>query len=62
MTPIIRIILRYGAGALVAKGYLTPDAGATLATDPDILIAAGALIGVGAEIWYFIANRFGWAK
>jgi hypothetical protein len=62
MTPYIRIILRYGAGALAAKGYLTSDGASFLATDPDVLMAAGAIIGVATEAWYAIAKRFGWAS
>ena len=62
MTPIIRIILRYGAGALVAKGYLTPTDASALATDPDILLAAGAILGVVTEVWYALAKRFGWSQ
>jgi len=62
MTPIIRIILRYGAGFLVAKGYLTPSDGTFLATDPDIIMAAGAILGVVTEGWYALATRLGWAR
>lgn len=63
---IIRIALRYLAAALVAKGILSPDIGGLLSHDPDISmmadIAAGAVIGLFAEAWYYLANRFGWAR
>lgn len=67
MTAVIaRIILRYGAGALVAKGLLSADLAAGLTADQDITaiaeIAAGAIIGVGTEFAYYCARRFGWSK
>ncbi|RUM19296.1 hypothetical protein EFQ99_31515 [Rhizobium vallis] len=63
---IIRIALRYLAAALVAKGALSPDIGGLISGDPDISmiveIAVGAVIGLSAEAWYYLANRFGWAR
>ena len=63
---IIRIALRYLAAALVAKGVFSPDIGGLLSSDPDISImaeiAAGAAVGLAAEAWYYLANRFGWAR
>ena len=63
---IIRIGLRYLAAALVAKGVLSPEIGGLLSNDPDISmmveIAAGAIIGLSAEAWYYLASRFGWAR
>ncbi|KSV64045.1 hypothetical protein N185_35340 [Sinorhizobium sp. GW3] len=62
---LVRIALRYGAGLLVAKGILAPEAGADLASDPDVLqvaqIGAGVLAGALAELWFFFAKRMGWA-
>lgn len=62
---LVRIALRYGAGILVAKGILAPEAGADLATDPDVLqvaqIGAGLIAGAMAEMWFFFAKRLGWA-
>jgi hypothetical protein len=62
---LVRIALRYGAGILVAKGILAPEAGADLATDPDVLqvaqIGAGLVAGALAEMWFFFAKRLGWA-
>ncbi len=65
MTAVVmRILLRYLAGILVAKGLLAPDLGSGLATDPDVVnvATAGAGIALGAlsEGWYWLARRFGW--
>lgn len=62
MSPFVRIALRYGSGFLVAKGFLTPEDATFLATDPDVILVAGALIGAATEAWYLLANRLGWAK
>lgn len=58
---IIRIALRYGAAALVARGLLSPDDGATLATDPDVQMLVGLAMGAVAEGWHFLAQKFGWS-
>jgi hypothetical protein len=62
----IRILLRYGAGILVAKGLLAPEWGLDLSTDPDVemavQVAVGAVAGAASEVWYFLARKFGWAK
>jgi len=67
MTGIfIRILLRYAAGALVAKGLLSVEDGASFATDPDLMqlleVGAGLAIGAATELWYAAARKFGWAK
>ncbi|KQZ81864.1 hypothetical protein ASD64_08880 [Mesorhizobium sp. Root157] len=59
---IIRIGLRYGAAYLVARGLLSPDDGATLATDHDVQMLLGTAMGAVAEGWYYLARRFGWSK
>ncbi|OCO98933.1 MULTISPECIES: hypothetical protein [unclassified Ensifer] len=63
---VVRILLRYGAGLLVAKGVLAPAAGPALAEDPDIQmllqVGAGLVAGVVCEGWYLLARRLGWAK
>lgn len=59
---IIRIGLRYGAAYLVARGLLSPDDGASLATDPDVQMLIGTAMGAAAEGWYWAARRFGWSK
>ena len=62
---LIRIALRWIAGALVSHGLL--GEGMTgLFDDPDIAMVVetgiGVAIGAIAEGWYYLANRFGWAK
>jgi uncharacterized membrane protein (DUF441 family) len=61
MTAVFaRIILRYGAGYLAAKGL------GDLSTDPDVATALTLGLGVAAavvsEAWYVLAHKFGWAK
>ena len=62
---IIRILLRYLAAALVARGLITTDLGAALAGDVEIAtvleVAVGTGIGVVVEGWYFLARKMGWA-
>lgn len=61
MAPIVRIILRYGAGLIFGM-----EAGDMLAGDPDIVelatVSIAAVAGVGTELWYWAANRYGWVK
>lgn len=57
---IARIALRYAAGALVAAGYLDADLGAEIGADPDILILVGGALGVGVELAYALAKKWGW--
>lgn len=63
---VARILLRYGAGALVAKGLLDAETGAGISSDQDLLalaqVAAGAAIGAGTEIAYWLARKFGWSR
>lgn len=60
---IIRIALRYVAAFLAAKGFLTPEAGSAVASDPDIAqgieIGLGLLVGMAAEFWYWTASSAG---
>lgn len=63
-SPIIRIVLRYIAGFLVAKGVI--DAGAEGALlDPGFLTAfetvTGVVIGIVSELWYKRARSTGGA-
>lgn len=62
---IARIVLRYAAGALVAKGLLSADVGATLVGDVDVQgileIALGGCASLAVEGWYALAKRFGWS-
>lgn len=66
VSVIIRILLRYVAAALVAKGLLSPGLGEYITDDPEVAalveIAAGVAAGAAAELWYTLARRFGWAK
>lgn len=66
MSVFIRILLRYVAAFLVAKGFLSPEAGNLIATDPDFSIALEILVGCGVavavELWYVIAVRMGWKE
>ena len=67
MTAVVtRILLRYAAGALVAKGLLAPDLGNQIAVDPDVIsaveIGVGAALMAVSEGWYYLARRFGWSK
>lgn len=59
MGPLIRIILRYGVGAVI--GY---EVGNQLASDPDVIavatVAATAVVGVATEGFYYLAKRWGW--
>lgn len=59
MGPLIRIILRYGVGAII--GYEVAN---HLADDPDVMavatVAATFAVGVITEGCYMIAKRFGW--
>lgn len=64
LSPILRIVLRYLAGFLVAKGLLSAEFGMDLANDADVLalmeIAAGAIIAGATEAFYFVAKKMGW--
>ena len=70
MAPYIRIILRYLAGFLVAKGITDAATAELIATDPSLLdglLSAasaiwGALVASVAELWYRMAKKFGWDK
>lgn len=63
--PTARIVLRYAAGFLVAKGVLSSEMGGAFSVDPDVLslveTGVGLLITVGTELWYKVAKKLGWA-
>lgn len=63
---VVRIFLRYLAGILVAKGFLAPEDGLQIASDPDISmllqVALGALVGALSESWYYVARKLGWER
>ena len=62
---IVRIVLRYLSGALVAWGLVSPETGAVIVSDPDLqavlLVAIGGAIGGLAEWFYRHARRSGGA-
>lgn len=61
MTAVLaRIALRYLAASLVTAGYLDADLGNQIGADPDLLILAGAAIGLAVEMAYAAAKRLGW--
>ena len=59
MGPFVRIVLRYGVGAVI--GY---ELGATMAADPDLVVVmtvgATAAVGAATEGFYWLAKRLGW--
>lgn len=63
---IVRIVLRYAAGLLVAKGLVSTDIIDGVVGDPDVIqavtLVTGVAVGVVAEAWYFLARKFGWSK
>ncbi|UVK37627.1 hypothetical protein LHFGNBLO_004690 [Mesorhizobium sp. AR10] len=63
---IIRIVLRYGAGILVARGLLGAGDAAALSSDPDVQVAieagVGLAISAATEGWYVLAHKFHWSK
>lgn len=72
MGPIIRIALRYIAGALVAYGLMPGDLADELARDPDVIgavaeavnwlaVFAGAGLAAAIEWAYGLARKYGWA-
>ena len=58
MAPFIRILIRYLAGALISKGWFSPD-DVDLFMDEELI---GIVIMVLNEAWYYAARRFGWTK
>ncbi len=76
MFVIARLVLRYIAGALIAKGLLDATTAVELAQDPDLIdllatalaslvtsvpLWIGTLAGIATEWWYKAAKRLGWA-
>jgi len=61
MGPYVRIILRYGVGAII--GYQLGD---QLSNDPDVVTAATVvattLVGVATEGAYCLARKFDWER
>ena len=63
--PIIRILLRYLSGVLIAKGFFS-DGDTSLLESPELVsgleMAAGMAIAAGTEYWYKLADKRGWRK
>lgn len=61
--PIVRIITRYGSGALVAWGLVAPDRGPEILADADLqtvlTVGVGLVLGAVTEWWYGRAKRTG---
>ena len=61
---VARILLRYGAGVLIARGLLPDEFGHDLVNDPDVQNVVSTALGLGlagvSEGWYWLAKRFGW--
>lgn len=58
MGPIIRIMSRWVASALVTYGIINPEY--SLGLDADVSALAGVVIGIVTESHYFLAKRLGW--
>ena len=63
LAPLVRILLRWLGGMLVANGYLT-DQG--ILADPElertICFGLAALCGVVSEGWFYLARKYGWSR
>lgn len=63
---IVRIALRYLAGALLAKGLISADDAYFINTDPTVAELATAAIGavtmVATEYAYRLARKLGWER
>lgn len=62
LMPIVRIVLRYAAGVLLAKGLLPQEIADMIANDPELAAMVGVGIMAGVEGFYVLARRFGWSK
>ena len=60
--PFARILLRYLAGVLVARGLI--DDGSVLSGDPDVLSVVETILGLlaagASEAWFYLAKKYGW--
>ena len=63
--PLIRILLRYLSGVLIAKGFFA-DGDTSLLEAPELVngleMAAGMAIAAATEYWYKLADKHGWSK
>jgi hypothetical protein len=60
--PIARILLRYGAMALIMHGFMSEDVGNSIAADPDIQMLLGGGLAAITEGFYVLAHKLGWRK
>ena len=56
IAPVVRIILRYGVGAVFGM-----EVGSLLAGDPDVVLLVAAGLGAGTEAVYTYAKKRGWS-
>lgn len=63
IAPLARIILRYVAGYLIARGF-AHDPNAIMNPDTEMVLCWGlaALFGGGSEAYWWVARRRGWAR
>lgn len=64
LTPVIvRIVMRYFSGALVAWGFVAPDTGPEIVADADLqtllTVIVGIALGLLSELWYRRARATG---
>lgn len=55
IAPIVRIVLRYGVGAVLGM-----EAGSLFAGDPDVVLLVATGVGVATEAVYAYAKKKGW--
>lgn len=64
LAVFIRIFLRYVAGFLIAKGFLSQDMADLLAGEPELVamieVGIGLAIMTTVEGAYALAKRWGW--
>ena len=56
IAPLVRIVLRYGVGAVFGM-----EVGSLLAGDPDVVLLVATGVGVATEAVYAYAKKKGWA-
>lgn len=58
--PLARILLRYCGAFLVTRAGLNIDT-----SDPDVAsvleFVLGGLLSGGAELWWYLARKYGWS-
>lgn len=63
LAPLVRILLRWLGGFLIAKGIASS---ADAFTDPDLVTvvcyALAAVCGMISEVWWWLARRHHWSR